>query len=430
MEIRYFVFIVFILLAPFLGYSQQYSLKNCEQKAVENNFKIKNGNLDLKAATETRKEAFTKYFPVVKAEYTHFNANKGLVESEIAMPGILPTPMPVSLLKNGTIAGIGAVQPIYAGSRIVNGNKLAAIGEEVSSMKLELTKDEVLLKTNYYYWQIVNLKEKLKTISAVELMINKLHKDVKIFVKAGVANRNDLIRVELRQQEVQSNRLKIENGLRVSKMLLAQFIGVDIKDFDIVSESIEDLKAPEFYYVRPTDAVNNRYESKMLDKKIEAAKLNTKLSLGEHLPSLAIGGGYLYHDLPGKSNNAAIMYASVSVPISGWWGGNHKVRHNKIKEQQAINEKQDAVELMLVEINQTWNELTEAYKQIILANKSIESSTENLRIVTNFYKAGVVGLTDVLEAQLLFRKSKNIYSDMYNDYKIKLTRYKQITIFE
>jgi outer membrane protein TolC len=420
---------VCVLLVPVYGYSQEYTLDKCENLAIENNFTVKNERLNIKAASETQKEAFTRYFPVVKGEGAYYNANKGLAASEVAVPGVLPAPIPFSLMKNGTVAGVTATQPLFVGGRIFYGNKLASIGKDVANMKLELTKNDVVLKTHIYFWQIVNLKEKLKTISAVEKMLDNLYKDVNAFVKAGVANRNDLIRVELKKQEVQSNRLKIENGMQVSKMLLAQFIGVKSDVFDIEYGEVSEYKVPDSFYVNPGDAVNKRFESKILTKKVDAAKLKTKMSGGERLPSVAVGGGYLYHDLLEKSTSAGVVFATVSVPVSKWWGGSHKRKFNKIREQQAENEKHDAVELMTVEINQTWNELVEAYKQISLAKKSIESSTENLRIVNDFYKAGVVELTEVLDAQLLFRKSKNMYNDAYNEYQIKLVKYKQITNF-
>ena len=69
-----------------------------------------------------------------------------------------------------------------------------------------------------------------------------------LHVMALVTN-NDLLRVELRQQEIASNRLKVENGLKVSKMLLAQHIGVDWRGFDVANAAFGEPEAPAAYYV-------------------------------------------------------------------------------------------------------------------------------------------------------------------------------------
>lgn len=415
-------------LCPFAGKAESFTLSECERLGIENNRKIKSGKLEIEMASQTRKEAFTKYFPTVSGVGSYYNANHGLAKTEIGIPGLLPAPIPISMLKNGLLGGVTATQPVFVGGRIVNSNKLAKIGENVAELQLQLTEDEVVLKTRSYFWEIVNLNEKLNTISIVEKMLQNLLTDVQTAVKAGVVNRNDQLRVELQIQEISSDRLKVENGLKVYKMLLAQFVGEDIDTFDIQYADVSNSRLePGDYYRNPNDAVYDRIESRLLDQNTDAAKLNTRLSRGSHLPSVAVGGGYLYNDLMDNSNNAGVIYATVSVPISDWWGGSHATKKNKIKEIQVENDRQDAIELMIVEINQTWNDLVEAHEQILLAQKSIESSTENLKINNDFYKAGMIPLTELLDAQVLFQQSRNQYNDAYSNYQVKLTRYLQIS---
>lgn len=433
MKTKNIIVAISLVLFPLSGEAQEvYSLADCERMAIENNNKIKNGRLEVKAAEQVRKEAFTNYFPSVSATGTSFNANQGLMKSNIPTQGLgiagLPPIIPLSLMKNGTVAAITATQPLFVGGRIINGNKLAKVGEDVARLQLELAEDDVVLTAHSYFWQIVNLKEKLETITVMEEMLDNLLKDVSMSVKAGMTTRNDLLRVELQIQEVASNRLKIENGINVCKMSLAQFIGVDMTDFDIEYNTDSESIEPMALHRDETLSVLNRKEVDLLDKNRSAAQLKKRMSLGEQLPSVSIGGGYLYNDLIGKSNNSGVVFATVSVPISGWWGGSHAHKKYKIMEQQAINEKANNIELMTVETRQTWNELVESYKQILLAENSIQSATENLRLVTNSHKAGIVPLTELLDAQLLFQQSKNQYNDAYSMYQMKALRYRQITV--
>lgn len=420
-----------------------YSLIDCERMAIKNNNRMKNSQLDVDIAKQTRKEAFTGYFPSVSGTGTYFNTNRellktnletqSLVSPELAatlpveLLGAIPPSIPIALMKNGTVAGVTATQPIFAGGRIINGNKLARIGETVAGLQLELTEEEVILTTHAYYWQVANLKEKLETIAAVEGMLNSLMKDVTTAVKAGLTTRNDLLRVELQLQETASNRLRIENGISVCKMQLAQFIGADVNGFDIEHSISNDYREPAALYRDAASVVIHRTETKLLDQDINATKLKTKLSWGEQLPTVAIGGGYLYNNLLNSSTNSGVIFVTASVPVSGWWGGSHARKKHKFMEQQAINNRTNSLELMIVETNQTWNELVESYEQIRLAESTIHSATENLRIVSNSYKAGVVPLTELLDAQVLFQQSKNQHSDACSTYRMKVLRYKQIT---
>lgn len=436
MRTRHILWTICAALLALSGKAQTaYSLVDCERMAIENNNRLSNGRLEVKASTQTRKEAFTNYFPTVSGTGASFNANQGLLKANIEtqgllaseLAGLLPQSIPLSMMKNGTVAGLTAVQPIFAGGRIINGNKLAKTGEDIARLQLEMAEDEVTLTTHAYFWQIVNLKEKLVTITAMEEMLDTLQKEVEMAVKAGITTRNDLLRVELRAQEMASDRLKIENAINVCTTALAQFVGLGMDDFDIEYDTTTGVVEPMTLYRDEALSVMNRTEVRLLDKSVNAARLQKRIAFGEQLPTISIGGGYLYNDLIGKSNNSGVLFATVSIPVSGWWSGSHTHNRHKIRERQAINNRTDHIELLTVGTRQTWNELTESYKQILLAEKSIQSATENLRLVTNSHKAGVVPLSELLESQLLFRQSKNQYNDAYSAYQLSTLKYKQIT---
>lgn len=233
--------------------------------------------------------------------------------------------------------------------------------------------------------------------------------------------------MELQQQDIMANRLKVENGLSVTKMLLCQLIGVDKSEFDIAFDDFPSAVSPLDYYVAPETGLENRAESKLLDKSVEAAKLQLRMKRGENLPSVGVGAGYIYHDLMEKDTDFGMIFASVSVPISSWWGGSHAIKREKIKKQQAENTRQDSREMMLVEIEVKWNDLQEAYQQVLLSEKSIESSTENLRLNNDYYKAGTVSLSDLLDAQSLMQQSHDQYAEACTAYQQKLTAYLQAT---
>lgn len=73
--------------------------------------------------------------------------------------------------------------------------------------------------------------------------------------------------------------------------------------------------------------------------------------------------------------------------------------------------------MMLVEIEVKWNDLQEAYQQVLLSEKSIESSTENLRLNNDYYKAGTVSLSDLLDAQSLMQQSHDQYAEACTAYQ-------------
>ena len=211
--------------------AQIMTIDECRTQAIENNKQLMNARLEMDASKETKKEAFTNYFPTVSATGMAINANTEMVKMDAEVP--IVGELPMSFMKNGKAASVTAIQPIFAGGRIVNGNKLAEIGNEASGLQMEITEDEVIINTESYFWQIVSMKEKLITIGLLDKQLENIYNDVKISVEAGVAMRNDLLRVELQRQELESTKLKLENGINIVSLLLAQYIGHPDSVFEI-----------------------------------------------------------------------------------------------------------------------------------------------------------------------------------------------------
>ena len=228
------------------------SLSEIKQKAVEHNIQIRSANRSIAQAQEQRKEAFTNYFPQVQATGLGFKSSTSIIKTELrpsellpsslaqALPSemvaTIPSTIPFGMIDRGVMVGVTLVQPVFMGGQIVNGNKLAKVGEEVSRLQKRTSQNAVELTAEQYYWQIVTLQEKMKTLDAVSALLEKYEKDAAVLVKAGIGMRNDLLSVQLKQNEVESNRIKLENGLKLSRMVLAQYIGMEGKEINVKIE--------------------------------------------------------------------------------------------------------------------------------------------------------------------------------------------------
>jgi outer membrane protein TolC len=413
-------FCLFLMVSVSGSAQQAYSLAQCKKLALENNARMKNARLEVSSARQTKEEAFTNFFPSLSASALGYNANQPLVEANLGG-------MPLALLKNGIVGDITVTQPLFAGGQIVNGNKLAQLGVEVSRFKQEQSAKEVLLTTEVYYWQIISLNEKLKTLAIVEQLVNSLYKDVDAAVKAGVKNRNDLLQVQLRKNSVASDRLQLENGLKLSRMLLGQYVGLKADSLSLESVSFDEPASPEKLRTDHGAALLTTPEYQLLAKNVEANRLQQKITVGKYLPTVGVGASYMYDDLMDKDNTTAMVFAKVSVPISAWWGGSHAIKKQKFQTMMAQNEQRNNSDLLLIQMQKLWNDVEESYKQVKLAEESVVTATENVRLNTNYYQAGTTTLSDLLDSQLLLQQSRNQHTDAYTQYLIKQTQYLQAT---
>ncbi|MBQ6682273.1 MAG: TolC family protein [Prevotella sp.] len=425
--------------------AQTYTLEQLKASARHNNITLRNAQRSVASAAQQRKEAFTKYFPNISGTGFWFNANKGMARMDVnpsqmipaevgsAMAQQLPaealtalqSPISMSMLKNGTIAGVNAVQPVFAGGQIVNGNRLARVGEEAARLQLELSDNEVERQTEQYYWQLVSLQEKMKTIAAVDTLLGDIYKDVDVAVRAGLAMRNDLLQVQLRRNDIESQRVKLQNSISIVRLLLVQYCGLENADFTLVANT--ETEPPMIQQQDYGQALLSTPEYQLLGKQVEAAKLQKNLAIGQQLPTVAVGAGYNYHNLLDNNRTFGMVFATVSVPISGWWGGSYAIKRKEIEHQKAIDEQRDKAQLLQIRMQNAYNNVVEARQQLAIAQRSIEQSEENLRLHRNFYKAGTTKMSDLLEAQLLYQQSLDRRTDAYADLQNKILEYRQAT---
>ena len=439
---RYIIFLVLFGALPSFINAQILCLDSCKIYALENNKRLKEARMQIEASEEVKKNAFTNYFPKVDAGAIAMKSSKSLIEMEFpemnlpiydGTPANLSTAtqfayfpgMNIELLDYANVGYVSAIQPIYVGGRIRNGNKLAFLGGEISEYNLNLTTNEILVKTEEYYWTIVALKEKSKTLNSYEQLLLSLKQDVTVSYNAGLIQRSDLLKVELELNQVESNKLKLNNGLVLLKMTLCQHIGIPYTEEISFEESAIEVYDPNVLYANPNAALLNRNEYKMLNKAVYAENLQKKMALGEYLPQLAVGVEGLYLDWMDQQNTYGMAFATLSVPISAWWGGSHKIQEHKILVNIAKNNLEEKSELILLQIDKTYKDLNESYKQISVAESSCTQASEHLKVIQDNYEAGIITTSDLLEAQAMFQKSQDGRVDALTIYKIKRALYLQ-----
>lgn len=418
--------IVFLLICGvcvnFAFGQKAYTLDECIQAALTNNVRMKNANNELEMAKQDKKKAFTNYFPSISAAGSGFLADKGLVQMDLAPD------MHMSMLKNGLVGGVGASLPLFTGGQIVNGNQLAKVGVEVKRLQRNLSDNEVCLTTEQYFWRVVTLQEKLKTLGKVETQLESILRDVEASVEAGVVTRNDLLQVQLRRNETKSSRLQLENALSISRNMLAQYTGLASDSMKVAFAVDNQLPSrPDSLYCDPESALGMTSEYALLQQNVKASRLQYKMAVGKNLPTVAIGGGYVYHNFLPEDQRFWMGFATVTVPLTGWWGGSHAIKKEKLQVKNTENQLADQGELLVIRMKNAWNGVNEAYEQMKIARLSIEQATENLRLNTDYYKSGTCTMSDLLDAQTLFQQSCDKYVESYTDYELKIREYLQVT---
>lgn len=440
------ILIALLLIGPLSTKAQdtlRLSVQDCIDLALKNNLPLKNAQLEIDKAKATKKEAQTAYLPNLSAQALAFDAknpmiNFGIEDIDNALVrqtlynlyaqygGLLGLQKSYSFVQNGVVLNMMATEPLYAGGRIRNGNRLAELGIEAAEYQSMIKSDEVALQTECLYWQIVALQDKIQTLNQLDQLLDTLSKDLEGAIEAGLAMPTDQYKVTVKKNESHLNRKKVENGIVLLKMALAQYIGLEGQTLTL-TDTLGLETAPTVYYHDPAEAVAQRHESQLLDLSLKAERLKKKMTLGEALPSLLVGGSANYHTVLDDPKANAMVFAVLQVPITDWHKTAWKLKKHNLDAQIAENNRNDLTEKMQMQTNQAWFNLEQSWLRIDMAQTALSDAQANLKIVNDYYEAGLVPLSDLLEAQTLVHQSLNELSDSRMDYKLNLVKYKQLT---
>jgi outer membrane protein len=438
---------ILVLLACALASRAQrpLTLEESKKLALQNNGLMKNSVLEAEAARQVKKAAFTGYFPTISASGFGFESQKPMMEMTTAGGNLPvyngdPTTLPYAsqfayfpstttgLLKNGIFGMINVVQPVFAGGRIGNGNKLASLGVDAGGYKTALARNEVLFKTEEQYWLLVSLDEKLRTIRAYETLLDSLLRKVEDAYASGLVMKNDVLKVKIKRSEVLVNKSKAESGKKLALMVFCQHLGIPTDPEIILPDSLT-LDVPALPAgVAAAEAVKTRPEYKLLEASVLAEQLQSRMKLGEFLPQVGVGvsGTYMKMD-EADGRTFGLVYGTVSLPISGWWKAAHALRERKVREEIARNDLKTNSELLLMQMEKARQDLLDAHQQVKLTEEAKAQAEENLKVNQDGYDNGMMDVSDLLEAQTLRQRIKDQWTEAVAGYRTKLVYYLQVT---
>lgn len=416
------VYIGLLLFTPLIGTAQTtLSLDECIRLAKERNKKIEAAEHGLQAARYDMRSARTNFYPSFSATATglYSDADGGLGIEGGMLPVVGADGVPTGAgayfpgldigYKIGWVygAGIKVEQPLFTGGKITAGYRMAKAGQELAFQNKRLTESEVVVETAQAYAAAVRAGELRQVAEAYHSLLTELMRSVEQAREQGMAPQNDVLTVRVKLHESELALRRAENGMRLATMNLCRCIGRPLTDSIRI-----DPQLPEIDNRPASDDISERPEHRMLEQKSELERYRLKMAQSERLPQIGLFGQYGYLngvDLNGKKllNDRTFMVGvQVSVPIFHFNQRTDKVRAAKARYAQTVAEQKDTDELLSLELTQAENNLDEALLELRLAEATVTAADENLRAGEARYKVGMEPLSDLLEAQAMWRQAR------------------------
>ena len=426
-----------------MAQTEALTLDSCYALAKANNVKIKTNQLEIQKAREVKAQVFTKYFPQVSLGFLSYYAVKPIIEYSVddidqgtdfgsfvvsvihlLQEGGSGVPNEVNTLKDGVSGSALAVMPVYAGGRIINGNRLASLGIEAAELQSEVSERDLMEEIETSYYLVLGLQEKVQTLNSALALIDSLDRTVDAALRAGLITNSDKLRVSLKRNELQANQLQLNNGIVLASQLLCHQIGIACPEGGLVLVNDLEEESTSKYtgaagFLRP--------ERRLLQLQVEAETFYKKLTIGEALPQVGIGTLASYGNLSGKTKFNTIMFATATLPLTQWWETSHKLKEHDIKIREAELMKEDLDGMMSLQEQQAYNQMVEAEALLESDRAALAMAQENSRLANLNYRAGMNTIADVLEANALLLQAQNAITDRLITYASARRKYHDLT---
>ena len=415
--------IIFLMLTGIFNVSAlDLTLKDCRDMALQSDENIKIAENNLTASRLDRYVARTAYLPDFSGNGT---AVYRLPDTEIG-------DMMTMQLRGAYMAGINLTQPIYAGGKIIAANKLAKTGQQISREQLRAARMDVIADAEKSYWTYVAVLSKVDMMESYLTMMDSVYDITQFSVKAGMASRQTLLRVDTRRSEIVYRLQQTKAGADMCRMALCRIIGVA----DTVRIVPTETVGADFTLPSLADDVDDRPETRILAANVDIKRHQVAMTRADFLPTVGVQLGWsAYGNLKMKSwgqdasgnyipvtsttnSNGFMGLLSVQIPIFHWGEGIKKVKRAKIEVENARLSLERNRRLMQLEANQNYNNLLTGTSLIRSAQAAMNEADENLAIMKAQYEVGMATLTDLLEAQSQWHSSYSNLIEARTQYRI------------
>ena len=443
---RTILLLAFVVTVSCMHAQRMLTLEECRNLAIQNNKELQISGEKIKMADNEKKAAFTKYFPQLSANGAYMWNQKdiNLLDMGALSPslssslgGLAQLPMIQHLMsgvndmqhldvQNIWVGNVSLVQPVFMGGKIVNYNQITKFAKQLAESMNNLQLQDLIYKTDETYWQVISLVNKKKLADAYVDLLRKMDSDVTAMIYEGVATEADGLSVKVKLNEAEMAQTKVENGLALTRMLLAQICGLSLEeDLSLADEKLDNFPVETTRASADlNEAFMNRNELRSLDLATKIYKRKERIALAEMLPNVALAANYFVTNpnvFNGFKNDFAGMFnvgVMVKVPLSGWWEGTYRRNSAKAETRIKTLEWQDAREKIELQVNQSVYKVNEAGKKLIASSRNMENAEENLRRANFGFEEGVIPALNLMEAQTAWVSARSSLIDAQIEVKL------------
>ncbi len=416
--------------------SMQFTIKEAQDYALQNNKTYKNAQADVKLADAQIKEAKGAGLPQVEGKVDYmtnfgyeFEFNFGGEETEppvIDYTKFDPGDYEVLKILNGMVGSGGSTiimtdqssanvqvsQLIFSGQYWV-GLEMARLGKDIREKSLSLTALDIKEQVINSYYLILITEDLLKVINENEENLRKMHQHTDNLYKAGLAESTDVDQIKINISQLENSKKAMERNIQLNYNMFRMVLGIEadtpIELKEDVNSILQNLNGGVLLSDDLDIQSNINYQMMMVQEQIGEKGID--MQKWAYAPTLV--GFYNYKEKIMTSgfdmspNHAAGF--TMSIPIFSGGTKSAKMSQAKIeldKTARNISLLKDQLALQNSQLN--FN-LTSAYENYQTQKENVDVAKRVYNSIKDKYQQGILSSLELTQANGNFLQAENNY---------------------
>lgn len=274
---------------------------------------------------------------------------------------------------------------------------------EASKLDAETDRQQVVLNITMAYTNLYKARRAMDLVKENLKQAQQRSADFKNLESNGLIARNDLLKVQLQESNIQLSLLDAESNWRVTNLNMNLMLGLPEQTIlDPDSNSFRPETEAHSLSWWEDKARDNRSDYRSMDARVNAAASHLRSVKGGYLPSLSITGGYAAINVPKFIQVTDAWNAGLGLRynLSSLWKTGADVKAARAQMMQLDASRAMLDDQIKVQLYRAYEDYLVALKKIDVLAVALEQANENYKIVKNKYNNSLATATDLLDADV------------------------------
>lgn len=360
--------------------------------------------------------------PEVQAFELRYNISKEKVEEADAFP---KTEVSAGVFVSEPETRTGAQKARFSvkqmlpwfGSITLRENYASSLAE-VDYLDIVITKRKLRLSVSQSYYELYAIEEKQVVLEENIQLLNTYEKLALTSVEVGGASAVDVLRLQIRQNELTEAKLVLEQEYKAVQTQFNNFLNrnentsIAVVDALSVEEPIE-IQQVQLELHPELEKYDRLYESVAHSEVLNQKEANPNLGFGLDYIPVAKRPGMDFSD---NGKDILMPMVSLSIPI---FNNNYKSRtvQNELRQEEINAQKANRRNLLETILSDALNNKEASYIKYKTQLRNLEQAKNAEEILVKNYETGTIDFNDVLDIQeLQLRFQMNLVEAVKNYY--------------